>query len=90
MRGRVCRWRRPQVLKSEFKEANKSTAVDIAVLASMMLASCGSIPDAFNPFAPATTTTSTSDPPITSQTNRPTYEMPLGRNPENYVPASDE
>jgi hypothetical protein len=52
-----------------------------------MLASCDSIPSAFNPFAPAETpTTSTSGSPITSQTNRATYQMPLGRSPENYVP----
>jgi hypothetical protein len=53
-------------------------------LAAMMLASCDSIPSAYNPFAPETTTTSTSGPPVTSQTNRPTYEMPLGR--ENDYP----
>jgi hypothetical protein len=54
-------------------------------LAAMMLASC-SIPDAYNPFAPAATTTSTSGTPVTSQTNRQTYEMPLGRSAENYYP----
>src|SRR5215469_5340670 len=46
-------------------------AVGIAVLALMMLASCESIPSAFNPFAPdETATTSTSDPPVTGQTER--------------------
>jgi hypothetical protein len=53
-------------------------------LAAMMLASCDSIPSAFNPFS-SETTTSTSEEPETSQTNHATYEMPLGRNPENHV-----
>jgi hypothetical protein len=49
-------------------------------LVAMMLASCENIPSAYNPFArDETTTTSTSDPPVTDQTNRPTYDMPLGR-----------
>ena len=47
-------------------------------LTAMMLGSCENIPSSFNPFAPETATTSTSGPPVTSQTNRPTYEMPLG------------
>jgi hypothetical protein len=56
-------------------------------LVAMMLASCESILNSLNPFAPAeTTTTSTSGPPVTDQTNRPTYQMPLGRSPANYVP----
>ena len=65
----------------------KNSIVFISALSllAMMLASCENIPSAYNPFAPAeTTTTSTSDPPVTGQTNRPTYEMPLGR--ENSVP----
>jgi hypothetical protein len=56
-------------------------------LVAMMLASCESIPSSFNPFTPdETTTTSTSGSPETDQTNRATYQMPLGRSPENSVP----
>lgn len=51
-------------------------------LVAMTLASCENL-NAYNPFAPETTTTSTSDPAVTEQTNRPTYEMPLGRSSEN-------
>jgi hypothetical protein len=50
-------------------------------VAAMALASC----ESFNPFSPSTAT-SPSGPPVTGQTNRATYEMPLGRNQENYVP----
>jgi hypothetical protein len=50
-------------------------------VAAMTLASC----ESFNPFSPSTTT-SPSGAPVTGQTNRSTYEMPLGRNQENYVP----
>jgi hypothetical protein len=56
-------------------------------LVAMMLASCENIPSAYNPFATETTTTSTSGLPVTSQTNRPTYDMPLGRSEEDYYPA---
>jgi hypothetical protein len=55
-------------------------------LVAMMLASCENIPSSFNPFAPETTTTSTSGSPESDQTNRATYQMPLGRSPENSVP----
>jgi hypothetical protein len=56
-------------------------------LVAMMLASCENIPSSFNPFTPPeTTTTSTSGSPETGQTNRATYEAPLGRSPENSVP----
>jgi hypothetical protein len=55
---------------------------------AMMLASCESIPSSFNPFTPETTTTSTSGSPETGQTNRATYEAPLGRSPENSVPTN--
>jgi hypothetical protein len=48
---------------------------------AMMLASC----ESFNPFSSETTTTSTSGSPVTSQTNRSTYEAPLGRSAENYI-----
>jgi hypothetical protein len=57
-----------------------------ASLVAMMLASCENIPNAFNPFTPETTTTSTSDSPETGQTNRATYQAPLGRSAENSVP----
>ena len=57
-------------------------------LVAMMLASCESIPSSLNPFASETTTTSISDSPVTSQTNRPVYDMPLGRSPEHFVPTS--
>jgi len=64
---------------------NSIIFISALTLVAMMLASCDSIPSAFNPFAPdETTTTSTSEPPVTGQTNRPTYQMPLGR--ENSVP----
>ena len=53
---------------------------------AMTLASCESMLNSFNPFSPETTTTSTSDSTVTRQTNRPTYEMPLGRDSENYIP----
>jgi hypothetical protein len=55
-------------------------------LVAMMLASCENIPNSFNPFGPETTTTSTSGSPETGQSNRATYEVPLGRSPENSVP----
>jgi hypothetical protein len=60
----------------------KESTIFISVLfmTAMILASC----ESFNPFG--SSTTSTSGPSITGQTNRPTYEMPLGRNSENYVP----
>lgn len=63
--------------------AMKKSIIFISALSvvAMMLASC----ESFNPFTPSTTTTSTSDSPETGQTNRATYEMPLGRNPENHV-----
>jgi hypothetical protein len=53
---------------------------------AVMLASCESMLNSFNPFSPETTTTSTSDSPVTSQTNRATYEVPLGRGSEHYIP----
>jgi hypothetical protein len=66
---------------------NKSIIfVSALFVVAMMLASCESMLNSLNPFAPETTTTSTSGPPVTDQTNRATYEMPLGRN-SNYVPA---
>jgi hypothetical protein len=66
--------------------AVKNSIIFISALSlvAMMLASCENIPSSFNPFAPETAITSTSGPPVTSQTNRPTYEMPLGR--ENDYP----
>jgi hypothetical protein len=65
----------------------KESIIFISTLSvvAMMLASCESIPSSFNPFTPETTTTSTSGSPETGQTNRATYEMPLGRSPENHI-----
>jgi hypothetical protein len=69
--------------------AMKTSIIFISALSlvAMMLPACDSIPSAYNPFAPdESTTTSTSGSPVTSQTNRPTYQMPLGRSAENSVP----
>jgi hypothetical protein len=76
----------PSAINDNFL-AMKNSIIFISALSlvPVMLASCESIPSAFNPFAPdETTTTSTSDSPVTGQTNRATYEMPLGR--ENSAP----
>jgi hypothetical protein len=68
--------------------AMKNSIIFISALSlvAMLLASCESMLSSFNPFTPETTATSTSGSPETGQTNRATYEMPLGRSPENYVP----
>jgi hypothetical protein len=77
----------PNAVNDNFLDMKNSIIFISALsLMVMMLASCDSIPGAFNPFGPTeTTTTSTSDPAVTGQTNRPTYQMPLGRE-NNSVP----
>ena len=79
----------PGVVNDNFLDMKNSIIFISALsLVAMMLDSCESIPSSFNPFTPETTTTSTSGSPETGQTNRATYEMPLGRSPENSVPTN--
>jgi hypothetical protein len=84
----LCDWNHCAVNDNFLGMKNTIIFISALSLVAMMLASCENIPSAYNPFAPTgTTTTSTSGPPVTSQTNRPTYDMPLGRSEEDYYPA---
>jgi hypothetical protein len=66
----------PSAVNDNFLGMNNSIIfISALCLVAMMLASCESIPNSFNPFTPAeTTTTSTSGSPETRQTNHATYE----------------
>ena len=61
----------------------KKSIIFISALSvvAMTLASCESMLNSFNPFSSdeTTATLTSDDPPVTRQTNRPTYDMPLGR-----------